>query len=31
MQSKEKEKLAGYREKLNATNERIKALKAQVD
>ncbi|GFI62620.1 valine--tRNA ligase [Lactobacillaceae bacterium] len=29
--AKEKEKLAGYREKLNATNERIKALKAQVD
>lgn len=29
--AKEKEKLAGYREKLSATNERIKDLKAQVD
>ena len=29
--AKEKEKLAGYRKKLSATNERIKDLKAQVD
>ena len=29
--AKEKEKLAGYRDKLEATNERIEVLKAQVD